>query len=186
MADRSRIVTHLSDTRGRLLAEVADLGEDDLGRAPASGAWSVAQVLEHLAVMEGRLVPHFRRMAAGTASGTVSLLDRVRCLPPRLAAWRGIRVRAPRVVAPGTPGPKQALLERLASSRRDLLAFIEETRGRDLSPLRLVHPALGGLNLYGWWEVIGYHEERHRRQIEEIRQALGLTREASSASRRKM
>jgi hypothetical protein len=176
MADIGWISRHLDDTRRRLIAEVADLNETDLARQPAPEEWSAAQVLEHLAVMEGRLVPHFRGMLAGMVPGAVSLFDRLRCLPPRLVVWRGIRVRAPRVVAPGIPAAKQALLDRLASSRADLLAFVEETRGRDLSSLRLVHPLLGGLDLYGWWELIGHHEERHRRQIALIRRKLRLPR----------
>lgn len=174
VADIGWIVRHLGDTRSRLLAEVAGLSEDAFALRPSPKEWSAAHVLEHLAILEERLVQHFRKMAAGTAPATVSLLDRARCLPPRLVVSRRIRIRAPRVVAPGIPGSKQALLERLASSRAELLAFIEETRGRDLSSLRSVHRLLGGLDLYGWWELIGYHEERHRRQIVELRRKLGL------------
>lgn len=177
MADLDRTLTLLDDTRSRLLAEVAPMPGDDFARRPAPDAWSAGHVLDHLAVLEGRLVPHFRAMVAGTKPSTVSLFDRLRCLPPRVVLWRGIRIRNPKIVAPAEQPPsREELLTRLAGSRADLKAFIAENRDRDLTRYRLVHKALGGIHLYAWFEMIACHEERHRQQIVEIRAALARER----------
>jgi hypothetical protein len=48
------------------------------------------------------------------------------------------------------------------------LAFIEPTRGQDLSAYRLPHSFLGSLNVYDWIRTIAYHELRHAQQIREV------------------
>jgi hypothetical protein len=177
VADLDRTLKLLEDTRSRLLAEVEPMALDDFGRRPAPEAWSAAHVLDHLAVLEGRLVPHFRAMVAGTKPSTVSLFDRLRCLPPRIVLWRGIRIRNPKIVAPAEQPPgREELVARLRTSRADLVSFIEENRDRDLTRYRLVHKALGGIHLYAWFEMIACHEERHRQQIAEIRESLAARR----------
>lgn len=173
MADVDRILERLARTRPALIAEARTFSTADFARSPAPGRWSAAHVLDHLAVMEGRLAPHFRAMVEGTKPTTVGLWDRVRCLPPSLVLWRGVRVPNPKIVDPAKePASCDELVAKLTSSRTQLVTLIEETRGRDLGRLRLVHGFLGGLNLYGWWELIAHHEERHRHQLIEIRQAL--------------
>lgn len=177
MADVDRLLALLARTRSALIAEARTFGAEGFGRSPAPGRWSAAHVLDHLAVMEGRLAPHFCAMVEGTRPGTVGPWDRVRCLPPSLALWRGIRVPNPKIVDPAKqPGGCAELIAKLTSSRRQLVTLIEATRGRDLGHLRLVHGFLGGLNLYGWWELIAHHEERHRQQLIEIREALAAAR----------
>ena len=169
MSNIDHILRHLDETRSHLLDEVADLAPDQFGRQPSPMAWSAAHVLDHLALVESQLNHHFRAMVEGKVPTTVGMVDRLRRLPPRLAAWRIIKVKNPGAVSPGEVQPKEQLLARLAQSRVDLKALIADTRDRDLSKLRFAHFALGGFNLYEWFAFIGYHEERHRKQIVEIK-----------------
>ena len=169
MGNIDHILHHLDETRSRLLDEVADLDADQFRRQPSPTEWSAAQVLDHLALVESQLGRHFRAMVEGRVPTTVRIVDRMRKLPPRLTAWRFIRVKNPAAVSPGEVQPREQLLARLARSRVDLKALIADTRDRDLSNLRFAHFALGGFNLYEWFNFIGYHEERHRKQIVEIK-----------------
>ena len=163
------ILRHLDETRSHLLDEVADLAPDQFARQPSPTEWSTAQVLDHLALVESQLNRHFRAMLERKVPTTVGMVDRLRRLPPRLAAYRIMKVKNPSVVTPGEVQPKEQLLARLAQSRVDLKALIADTREHDLSKLRFAHFALGGFNLYEWFAFIGYHEERHRKQIVEIK-----------------
>ena len=172
MGNIDHILHHLDETRSRLLAEIADLDADRFRHQPSPAEWSAAQVLDHLALAESQLSRHFRAMVAGKVPTTVRIVDRVRKLPPRLTAWRLFKVKNPEGVSPGEVQPKEQLLARLAQSRVDLKALIAETRDRDLSKLRFAHFALGGFNLYEWFAFIGYHEERHRKQIVEIKSKI--------------
>jgi len=54
------------------------------------------------------------------------------------------------------------------TGREGTLAFIQSTRGQDLSAYRLPHPFLGSLNIYDWFRTIAYHDLRHAKQIREV------------------
>jgi hypothetical protein len=167
------ILAHLDDTRGRLLASITDLSPEAFARRPAANAWSTAEVLDHLAILEASLVPLFRDLIEGRRKPKIGLFDRLRRLPPSLTVHRFVKGRAPKRVEPGAIQSRETLLGRLADSRSALRSLIEDSRSRDLSGLAWVHFIFGALRLDDWFYFIGYHEERHRRQIAEIRNSLG-------------
>jgi GNAT superfamily N-acetyltransferase len=170
--DHETLVGHLASMRSALLAEVERVAVPDFARRPAEGRWCVAEVLEHLANVEERVASLLSDVIAGRRTLRVSLFDRLRRLPPRLVASRRYRVRAPRIVEPRATPTREVALARLAASRTALLALLEEHRGHDVGRFLVTHAALGAQDLHGWAELIGFHEERHRRQITEIRSAL--------------
>jgi hypothetical protein len=52
------------------------------------------------------------------------------------------------------------------------LAFLEETKGRDLVAYYWPHPFLGRLNFYEWFVMVASHEIRHTGQMAEISKNL--------------
>jgi len=70
---------------------------------------------------------------------------------------------------------KEEMLAELRGVRERTLAFIEETRGRDLSKYNMPHPFLGTLNANGWLQFIASHEIRHMKQMHEIADSLPKT-----------
>jgi hypothetical protein len=170
--DNDALVGHLATTRQRLLAEIATLSAADFGRRPADGSWCAAEVAEHLVNVERRVGSLLRDLVEGRRQVRSGLLDRLRRLPPRLVALRLLRLPAPKVVRPNSVPEREDVLARLSASRAALLALLEECRGRDVRAFMVTHGALGAHDLHGWAELIGHHEERHRKQIVEIREAL--------------
>jgi hypothetical protein len=67
---------------------------------------------------------------------------------------------------------KEEMLSDLREVREGTLAFIGETRGRDLSRCSMTHPFLGTLTAYEWFQFIASHEIRHTKQMAEIAAAL--------------
>jgi len=86
-----------------------------------------------------------------------------------------IRRKAPAAVEPQVVGSKEECLAELRGIRERTLAFIEETRGRNLSAYSMPHPFLGNLNAYDWMQFIASHQVRHTKQMREIAGALPKT-----------
>jgi DinB superfamily len=63
-------------------------------------------------------------------------------------------------------------LAELRGVRERTLAFIEETKGHDLSHYWMPHPFIGTLSTYEWLEFIASHEIRHAKQMVEIATSL--------------
>ena len=76
---------------------------------------------------------------------------------------------------PQNVGNKEEMLAELREARERTLAFIEETRGRDLSRYMAPHAFLGTLNAYDWLQFIAAHQVRHVKQMREIATSLPKT-----------
>jgi len=96
-------------------------------------------------------------------------------VPMMIVEARIIRRKAPTAIEPQMVHEKEAMLAALQDVRERTLAFIEETRGRDLSQYNMPHPFLGTLNAYEWLQFIASHEIRHMKQMREIAGTLPKT-----------
>jgi len=94
-------------------------------------------------------------------------------LPLVLVEARVLKRKVPAIVTPSTElAEKETMLAELCSVRERTLAFLEETRYRDLRAYGWRHPFLGRLNFYSWFRFIAAHEIRHSKQMWEIAQNL--------------
>lgn len=139
---------------------------------PAPDRWSVAEVLEHLSIVEGRVVAMLGALiptapyAEGAGRKPASALDRAPLLN------RTTRVNAPDPIQPtGTVSVDEAWAA-LDRTRRQLLELLDTAEGRDLTQISRQHPVLGPLDGYQWIAAVGGHEERHAAQIAEIATAV--------------
>jgi hypothetical protein len=145
------------------------------GRKPAPDRWSVAEVLEHLSIVESRVVA---MLGAMLPTAPISPADSAPAAPIALDRTR-LRNRAERVTAPEQIRPTGLITadqawSALERSRQQLLGLLDAARERDLAQINRVHPVLGPLNGYQWIAAIGGHEERHAAQIEEIFHNLAI------------
>ncbi|MCU1316667.1 MAG: hypothetical protein JWN63_1989 [Candidatus Acidoferrum typicum] len=88
---------------------------------------------------------------------------------------RVLRRKARVPLEPQVVREKEEMLGELRGVRERTLAFIEETKGRDLSKYRMPHPFLGSLNVYQWLQFLAAHEKRHMKQMREIAGTLPKT-----------
>ncbi len=89
-----------------------------------------------------------------------------------LVESRWIRRKSPVPIDPQMLRDKEIMLAELREARERSLAFLEETRGRDLGEYCWAHPALGTMNTYEWIRFIAAHEVRHTKQMREIAASL--------------
>lgn len=171
----SELLDEAEAARRDLLAVVASFPAERLHTPGADGAWSVAQQLAHLHLVEHssvralfRALKDARAAGLGPETETASLrtaLDHT----DLVAGTR--KLIAPDFVQPTETTDLETALARLAESRDGLRAWAREADGLALATVTFPHPRLGTLNLYQWVLMIAGHERRHTAQIERLRLA---------------
>lgn len=139
-------------------------------RVPPGGGWTVAQVVEHLAIVEdgtGRLISKLIRQADGTTevdtTPVAASLDRYR-------VWdaSGRPVEAPPLVQPTRAVGLADARGAQATARDRLMAAFVAASGRALGSVTHPHPVVGPLDVYQWGLFVAHHQRRHCTQIRDI------------------
>jgi DinB superfamily len=170
MQSIERIVHKLARAQARMLRAADAVPAEEWKKGLGDGAWSAGEVVAHLIMVERSIVGSADRISQKPARRT-PLLKRLH-LPLLLAEARLIRLKTPIPLDPHLVREKEAMLAELRSVRERSLAFLDETKTRDLSAYCWRHPFIGGLNFYEWFELIAAHELRHSKQMQEIAAAL--------------
>ncbi len=171
----------LDDSRRVLAEAVAAVPPAQRDARPAPDRWSVAEVLEHCALVEGGSTQLVGALAAacparagagegaghptadaGEADATPWALDRAVFLN------REVRIDAPAFLHPSGALDAEGAWARLEAARAALLAALEAADGRALEAATRPHPVFGPLNAYQWVSAVAGHEARHAAQIREI------------------
>jgi hypothetical protein len=169
-----QIYEAIDETRGRLYLRVGGLNEERANKCPAPNTWSARDIIEHLAIMEGRLLRMMIVMltkaeGASPKSNGSHVEIKPFSLDEFIERSRNEKYIAPESVRPsGETVPLRDLLARLRQSRAELHSLRPRIEATDLSTVTYQHPAFGALNFYQWLAFIGLHEERHLRQIENV------------------
>ena len=170
-------VANLEPIREKLMAaqnnfcRVADgISAEKWACKPGQEQWCAAEVVAHLGMVEQAIL---------TAAGRVSQ-NQPRQIPFRkrfhLPIWlvqsRLIRRKTPIPLDPELMAPKEEMMAGLRAARERTLAFMDETRQRNMSCYYWPHPFLGMLNTYEWLQMIAAHQNRHAKQMKEIAERL--------------
>jgi hypothetical protein len=142
-------------------------------RKPAPERWSVAEVLEHLGIVESRTVAALTPLISNApANGAVTAPTAATPIDRVVMRDRTQRVTAPDPICPTGTVNADAAWAALERSRSALLALLDTAEGRDLTTITRTHPRLGPIDGYQWIAAVGGHEERHSLQILEIADEL--------------
>lgn len=164
-----------------LREQVHALGLDKRQQAPASGGWSVDQVLEHLCLgnalylraMEAAVERALQLPAAGDAAPRGRWRPTLggRLLVRSLTSAR--RIPRPREMTPGRVS-RPGVLEALAASHGALLELLDRATGLEWRDVRLRSPFATwvALTLGDAALVILRHGQRHARQVARLRAEL--------------
>ena len=179
----AEIVDYVEVSRAGLLETAKRVHPSFAEIRPRTGAWSVAEILMHLAMVEGwvarlisRSVTLGKEQGVGSETSEESLLsslDRFSITEPVVPVLTSERAIPPR---DSSIGEAFASLE---ASRRELREALRDADGMALSALTRPHPILGDINMYQWVLFVGQHDRRHTRQIE---RALRDLREGAAES----
>jgi len=168
----SEVLDCLEATRADLNGAIASVVPESRDQRPALERWSVAEIIEHLAITEGRVAKLVAgKLAAAKAAGlraeteTSSILDSI---PRERIRDRSQKRTAPEIVQPRAEHDTAAAIAMLQQTRADLRATLLAHDGLALGEISHEHPVLGVINIYQWVLFVGAHEARHTEQVREI------------------
>jgi hypothetical protein len=165
---------YLQQTREGLVGATRGLSEEQWKFKPAPERWSIAEILEHVVIVQERVLGPIRDQLA-TAPGVPANYDYqqvdaivINQFPNRLAKFQ-----APGFVNPSGLAPSEAL-DRFVKNYLRLIEFLETTPGLrehavEAPPLKGVSKGSYGLmDGYQWILAAAAHAERHTKQILEV------------------
>jgi uncharacterized damage-inducible protein DinB len=170
VASLKNIVENLARAQAELLRAADAVPAEQWKTRPADGRWSAGELIGHLSEIERAILSRADKQLQKPPK-IVPFYKRFH-VPMMIVERRVIKRKAPSNVEPQNVGEKEEMLAEFRGVRERTMAFIEETRGRDLSPYNMPHPFLGNLNAYDWLQFIASHEIRHTKQMREIAEAL--------------
>jgi uncharacterized damage-inducible protein DinB len=167
------IVENLARAQSDLLRAADAVPADQWKTRPADGRWSAGELIGHLSAIERAILSRADRLLQKPPK-SVPFYRRFH-VPMMVVEARVIRRKAPVPLEPQVVREKEEMLTELRGVRERTLAFIEDTRGHNLSKYNMAHPFLGTLNGYEWLQFIASHEIRHMKQMREIARTLPKT-----------
>ena len=166
-----QIYETIDRTRERIYRRAEGLSDEQLNARPNPHAWSVAEIIEHLTMIEGRLLGMMKMLltkaeAASAPVNTAAVEMKPFSLDQFVERARNEKYTAPESAHPSGKEQLSDLLSRMRQTREELHSLSPRILATDLSAVVYPHPAFGPLNFYQWLAFIGIHEERHLGQIE--------------------
>lgn len=146
-------------------------------RRPDPEHWSVAEVVEHLSIIEQRVagmvtmhVAAAREKGVGPDPEAGSVVASFQ--DPHRVTDRTQKIESPTPVRPSGSLGIATGMEALDRAHAALVAALRDANGVSLENLRQKHPVLGELNLYHWMVATALHDARHAEQIREVGRSL--------------
>ncbi len=132
-ADKAKGAQYLASTRENLLAAVRGLNDAQWHFKPADNQWSIAEVVEHLAIVEGRVHARIEQMPDCPADDLTRDLAEMDDAIIAKVPLRTQKVEAPPPIQPtGAISPEEALAQFIDRRRHteQLLESVPYLRGR--------------------------------------------------------
>jgi hypothetical protein len=173
----TELLRHLDLQHERLRNAVESIPRDQREKKPSPDRWSVAEVIEHLSIVETRIGRVFdAKLAEAHNAGAVreerdstpvvGSIDMDRVLD------RSRRITAAEASLPSGKLDADAAWSALERARTALRDSVRAADGVALGEIVQPHPILGPINLYQWIAFVGGHEARHAAQVMELRELL--------------
>jgi uncharacterized damage-inducible protein DinB len=172
-----RLVEQLQTYHAQLHAAIAGVPTELRAAAPPSGGWSVAQIIQHVALIDSRIAMLIARgIAAAPSAGEEPEADSVlQNRKVQAVLDRSRKVESQEMFIPSAEWSHAEGLQKLDEAHARLLEVVRSGAGKALTEIKHPHYLLGDLNLWEWMAFAGTHEARHAAQINDIARELGCT-----------
>lgn len=163
----SKAREYLTLTRNTVIESVSNLSNSQWHFKPDAEAWSIAEILEHLAIVESGVHNRIHQMPDASLSEESRSNSQIEETIIRDVPRRTTKHKAPPPICPtGQWDPSETLAHFLERRNRtiDLLVEAPCLRGRVVA-----HPVAGNWDGYQWILAVGAHSARHIEQIGEVK-----------------
>jgi hypothetical protein len=169
--ERSRIVSHLEMTESWLADELKGLSKAQLNFKPSDGAWSILNVVEHLAVAE----PQYWKDLQSSIKEARS--EKKAEITDDQIMWYGIdRTQRNRTGEAREPKGQYDDVSKALGDFKKLRATMLEYARTTEDDLRGAQYKNSKMDAYQWLLMISAHSQRHILQIREIKAAGAFPR----------
>lgn len=163
--EREFVINQLDETRDALLRFLDGLSCEQLLYRPARERWSIAENVEHLVLVEGRLVGDKALQAPVDPSKCCAMSD---ADVMRVVAAVEKPLQSPPPFQPELRWPPETLTREFETVRRRSREFASGVKG-DFRRRFFPHPFFGDFDCYQWLLVIPAHCQRHTAQSEAVK-----------------
>ncbi len=162
--------------RNRIVEVTKDLSDAQWKFKPAPDRWSIAENLEHMVTVQERILgPICEQLAHAPAPASTRNNEQIDALVLEKIPDRSIRAKAPEFLDPAGQWSLAQSLDRVFGNYEQLARFVESTPDLrehviDAPPLKIVTlGAYDSMDAYQWALAVAAHDERHVRQILEVK-----------------
>ena len=155
--------------RAQTLKTLSNLTDEQTRFLPDGEKWTIAEFVEHIAIVEDGMAKISAKLLsqaqnAGKASnGNANLSEN---FTQKAATMRDKKFEAPERVRPTGKKTIAESLEKLRETRMQLENLRPLFEQFECSDFKFPHPIMGDLSATEWLALVGGHEARHLRQIE--------------------
>lgn len=161
ITEKDELIQHLENARDGLKAAVSGLSEPQANFKTSSEAWSIANIAEHLAIVEDFTIVRLEQIISEPDGGNFRDADAVLFSK---AADRSSKREAPEQVRP-TGKPLASSLERLAVNHKKMSDMIRSAPEGHFRRHSMPHRVFGPLDGHQWLVFTAGHCARHTEQI---------------------
>ncbi|MEP6705659.1 MAG: DinB family protein [Acidobacteriota bacterium] len=157
--------------RARLKGLVSPLTEAQTSTLPEGEKWTVAQIVEHIAMVDGGAMGICEKLlqkaqdAGKSADGKVVISDNFLQKGSEIAT---MKLEAPAFVHPNAGQTIPDSLAKLDETAEKLEQMRELFESLDGTEFKFPHPFFGDISAQEWLALKGGHEMRHIKQIEKV------------------
>ena len=167
-ADREKGLRYLADTRSGVIEATKGLSDAQWKFKPAPDRWSIAEIIEHIVLVENYLLENVRpQLASSTAPVPDRDVKQVDAMILARMPDRSTKAQAPPQIVPTGRWTPQVALDKFLADRQQTAAFLKSDA--NLRGPVVNHPAFGAMDGYEWILAIAGHSERHTKQILEVK-----------------
>jgi hypothetical protein len=179
--ERQTILDQFAAGEARFLALAEDLTPEQWHFRESPERWSIAEIFEHVILVERRVLGGIQKNLASGAPPAESVADPAK--DAEIAArvrTRTQKLQAPEAARPSRQWAASGLTTEFRKARANSTHFTSETTG-NLRGYSMKHIAFGDIDCYQWLVVLAGHTDRHAQQIEEIKSDPAFPGKSSQA-----
>src|SRR5215469_1262111 len=167
-AERETLFARLHETRDLVHRTAQGLSPKQLQYRPAPDRWSVAENLEHITLVEQRILAGMMRTLDQPPDATKKPAMRDEQLFQNFG--RVVQpLTAPEPLRPTSRWPLAELLSKFDAARQSTLDFAATAVDKDLRSYCMPHPFFGEMDLYQWLILTAGHSARHCNQCATVK-----------------